>query len=61
MLIIKLCLFYAKNQACFDRTISLTSTSRPVNINYSSDFRYEVNEIFVLGVGFFFFSQVSTF
>ena len=26
-----------------------------------SDFRYESNGIFVLGVGFFFFRQISTF
>ena len=28
---------------------------------YCSDFRYESNGIFVLGVGFFFFRQISTF
>ena len=28
---------------------------------YCSDFRYESNGIFMLGVGFFFFRQVSTF
>ena len=28
---------------------------------YCSDFRYESNELFVLGVGFFFFRQISTF
>ena len=28
---------------------------------YCSDFRYESYEIFVLGVGFFFFRQISTF
>ena len=28
---------------------------------FCSDFRYESNGIFVLGVGFFFFRQISTF
>ena len=31
------------------------------NFTYCSDFRYESNGIFVLGVGFFFFRQISTF
>ena len=31
------------------------------NLVYCSDFRYESNGIFVLGVGFFFFRQISTF
>ena len=30
-------------------------------VDYYSDFRYESNGIFVLGVGFFFFRQISTF
>ena len=30
-------------------------------IFYCSDFRYESKGIFVLGVGFFFFRQISTF
>ena len=30
-------------------------------LSYCSDFRYESNGIFVLGVGFFFFRQISTF
>ena len=30
-------------------------------VAYCSDFRYESNGIFVLGVGFFFFRQISTF
>ena len=29
--------------------------------DFFSDFRYESNGIFVLGVGFFFFRQISTF
>ena len=29
--------------------------------DYFSDFRYESDEIFVFGVGFFFFRQISTF
>ena len=28
---------------------------------FCSDFRYEINGIFELGVGFFFFRQISTF
>ena len=32
-----------------------------IRINFSSDFRNENNEMFVLGVSFFFFWQVSTF
>ena len=32
-----------------------------VEKNYCSDFRYESNGIFVFGVGFFFFRQISTF
>ena len=30
-------------------------------VSFCSDFRYESNGIFVLGVGFFFFRQISTF
>ena len=30
-------------------------------VHYCSDFRYESNGIFVLGMGFFFFRQISTF
>ena len=29
--------------------------------SFCSDFRYESNGIYVLGVGFFFFRQISTF
>ena len=39
---------------------SLSEISRN-NLAYCSDFRYESNGIFVLGVGFFFFRQISTF
>ena len=42
--------------------------SQPITIeflvnkfHYCSDFRYESNGIFVLGVGFFSFRQISTF
>ena len=31
------------------------------NLDFCSDFRYENNGIFVLGVGFFFFRQISAF
>ena len=31
------------------------------SMHFCSDFRYESNGIFVLGVGFFFFRQISTF
>ena len=30
-------------------------------LNFCSEFRYESNGIFVLGVAFFFFRQISTF
>ena len=32
-----------------------------LDVGYCSDFRYESDGIFVLGVGFFFFRQISTF
>ena len=34
---------------------------KTISFFYCSDFRYESNGIFVLGVGFFFFRQISTF
>ena len=38
-----------------------STQSKHYPISYCSDFRYESNGIFVLGVGFFFFRQISTF
>ena len=36
------------------------ASSCPFFTAYCSDFRYETNGIFMLGVGFFFFRQIST-
>ena len=43
------------------KTINLTVIKTETLKAYCSDFRYESNGIFVLGVGFFFFRQISTF
>ena len=50
-----------KQQAKNFQTILKQCTKHVHRLFYCSDFRYESNGIFVLGVGFFFFRQISTF
>ena len=50
-----------KNEKVQDNFVHQTKFHTRMTSIYCSDFRYESNGIFVLGVGFFFFRQISTF